>query len=625
MKNSIFDKNIAALITNGREDIVDMLNNEKVIELSDSNIMIANSEVIQDRTILYVQKDDSTIQLDSLYDSEMLMDCWMSQCSDIVFNSKLLMFGFGNGMYVRKFLREIPETGAIIIYEPSIIIFKYVLNTFDVSDLLENKNLVIFLGSEVINKNILFKYFTYHDIKGLIFLDYLNYRYLFPNEYKKFYAESQILVNSINATNTVWERFGEAYYYNTLSNFPYLVMSKSLYHLYVLLPKDIPAILVSSGPSLDKNISELKKAKGKAFVISVDSALKALLKEDIIPDMFITVDGRKMTAHFEDERVSKIPMVCSLTSNSEVLNLHHSHKFFVNDLNTHIDFIIASLGSELPILQGSGSVANSAYSLLEILGFKTIIMVGQDLAYTDNKTHAASTVRGAWNLDISEEAYIEVDGYCGGRVRSSNEFLLYLDWFEKEIAENPNVRMINATEGGATIHGAEQMSLREALERECRNDIDLTLVFENVTRFFSEEQAQLFCDKIMEAINETKEIISISKRAVDDYYKMIQMIHANKYHSKEFVKLYEKTKQYGKRIESISSLYYIDCRIQNKIKELTENIYITKQNEKEELLEAINKGKEYLEVIRDAAIEILPDLTNRIHLGLDKFNESKQS
>lgn len=53
------------------------------------------------------------------------------------------------------------------------------------------------------------------------------------------------------------------------------------------------AIIVSAGPSLDKNVEDLKKAEGKAMIIAVDTALKTVLRAGVRPDLTICVDPRK--------------------------------------------------------------------------------------------------------------------------------------------------------------------------------------------------------------------------------------------------------------------------------------------------------------------------------------------
>ena len=81
----------------------------------------------------------------------------------------------------------------------------------------------------------------------------------------------------------------------------------------------MPAIVVAAGPSLNKNIDELKRAKGKAFIIAVDTAIKPLLKKGIIPDMFAIVDGKKPIELVQNEEVKKIPLLTSISASHDVL------------------------------------------------------------------------------------------------------------------------------------------------------------------------------------------------------------------------------------------------------------------------------------------------------------------
>ena len=82
---------------------------------------------------------------------------------------------------------------------------------------------------------------------------------------------------------------------------------------------DITGIVVAAGPSLNKNIKELKRAKGKAFIIAVDTALKPLLREGIIPDMFFIVDAMKPLDLVDMNGVEQIPMVTTLNATPEIL------------------------------------------------------------------------------------------------------------------------------------------------------------------------------------------------------------------------------------------------------------------------------------------------------------------
>ena len=591
-----------------------------------TDLLEYGAEEIAGRMVLFAISNQKIFQLGSLYDDDCLAEFWFEQIPETYFNSKLLMFGFGNGMYIRKFLEKVPKTAGIIIYEPSKELFAHIVQSVDLTNLLANPKLHIYVeGIEsIIAKDFLYRHITFSDIKGLVFYDYLNYKTLFPEKFAHFFHDCQMTINGVNATNVVWERFGEAYYHNTLQNLPYFLASHSLEELYRRIPKDIPVVLVASGPSLDKNIMQLKIAKGKAFLIAVDSSLKALLQYDIIPDLFVTVDGMKLNAHFTDSRVAAIPVVCNLSGVATVIENHRGIQFFVNDMNPHINNILNPVNKQIPTVMSGGSVANTAFSLAELLGFERIIMVGQDLAYTDNKTHASGTVRGAMNLDISREEYVEVEGYYGGAVRSSYEFSLYLDWFQKELELRPEITMINATEGGAKIRGAVQMPLQEAIEQECHQEIAVRQVIEQTGWFLDEEEYEFVKKQLVESIAEMEQIQAYTEKAIRINYSMLNLVNTNKYSGREMAKLFQQSKELGEAIEKIPSMYYIECRIQNQINYLTKDIYAQVENEYEEMKESVMKSLKYYQIIQEAIKVTQPDFEKRILSGIEKADELRK-
>ncbi len=627
MNNGIFKKNIESICEEKiflKEYLCQFQTKEEPEEKMDLNEY--GAEEIAGKVVLFAISNQKVFQLGSLYDDDCLAEIWFEQIQEPCFNSKLLLFGLGNGMYIRKFLEKVPKTGGIIVYEPSKELFIHILKSIELTDLLSNPQIQIYVEGieEVIAKDFLYRHISFSDIEGLIFHDYLNYKTLFPEQFVRFFHDCQMMINGVNATNVVWERFGEAYYQNTLRNLPYFLGSRSLVDLYERIPKDIPVILVASGPSLDRNIMQLHKAKGKVFLIAVDSSLKALLQHDIIPDLFVTVDGMKLNAHFTDPRVAMIPVVCNLSGIATVIENHRGVKFFVNDMNPHINHILNQRNKQIPIVMSGGSVANTAFSLVELLGFTRIIMVGQDLAYTDNKTHAAGTIRGAMNLDITQEECVEVEGYHGGMVRSSHEFLLYLDWFEKELELRPEITMINATEGGAKIRGAIQLSLQEAIEQECHQEIAIRQFIEQTGWFLNEEEYELVKKQLVESIVEMEQIQAYTEKAIRINYAMLNLVNTNKYSGREMEKLFQQSKELGEIIEKVPSMYYIECRIQNQINHLTKDIYTQVENEYEELKESVMKSLNYFQIIQKTMKGTRPDFEKRILSGIEKADELRK-
>ena len=109
-------------------------------------------------------------------------------------------------------------------------------------------------------------------------------------------------------------------------------------------------------------------------------------------------------------------------------------------------------------------MATMATEVARIVGCKTIILIGQDLAYMGELTHAGR------EKPMGEERNCEtkwIDGIYEEKVRSRWDWIYFLHWFEKFIQDNPDVTLVDATEGGALIHGSKIMTLQEANDMYC--------------------------------------------------------------------------------------------------------------------------------------------------------------
>ena len=562
---------------------------------------------IENRHVLYAIKDEKQFQMDSIYNSDYLMEEWIGTLDTISYQGRFVWFGFGNGMYVRKLLSVIEKTVEIIIFEPSLSVIAAVIEEIPINDLLEDTrvHLVVADYGEDKLEELLFQHLNYANKACLHYGSYLNYGVLFPTEQEVFYATLQIILNSINSTQSVQERFGEAYFRNTFANLPYLVEGCTLEQLYYILPKDVPAIIAAAGPSLDKNIQELKKAKGRAFIIAVDTAVRALLREDVVPDIFVTVDGKKMAAHFTDERLRKIPVICCLHGNKDALLVHTGKKFFFDDENPYIMDFFKMKNREFAGLSTGGSVANDAFSFLDMMRFKTIILVGQDLAYTDNKTHAGGTVAGELGR-YGQEERVELEGYYGGKVLSSHEYELYLHWFENEIQSKPDLHVINSTEGGANISGALNMSLADALKETCHREVDFGKLIDQIPPFFNEEEQREFRIYNTSIVTKLEDIMYKAGIGIRNYGKMEELIGRNLYKGRDMTKLCEKTGEISREIDNSPVMCFVEYRVQEETKELLSRVYDKAEDEKQELIQTISQGKEYMTLIQKTIKKMLP-------------------
>lgn len=610
MSELIWKKNIEAM--RQRYPLV-----AEALDESPKSDMTVGVDVVCDKKVLYTVQNAETYQLDTLYDTDQLMELWYQNLPKIYFRSKILMFGLGNGMYVKKILRETSDDVTMIVYEPALSILQVVMQEYDISELLCSKRVTL-LVNQYMGKTLDDSFsdlLEYTDIEDFIYKSYLNYNRLYKKEYQEYMNVLQNVCSAINSSQSVIGRYGKDYYENTFANFRFFLKGKSLRSLNSRMPKDIPAIIVAAGPSLDKNILQLKAAQGKAFIIAVDSALRPLVRNHIIPDICISIDGKKKTAHFDDEETRDIPLICYLISHREILSRHRAEKFFLNDLNHHIQHFFSQNNMVLPIVTSGGSVANDAFSVLQILGFQTIILIGQDLALTGNKSHADATLVGelGWMADHYQDL-IEVEGIDGKPILSKPEYKLYCNWFEEQIVKYPEIKVIDATEGGAMIHGSVIETLEEAIRKECTKTVDMQKIISGCDFFFDEEQAHEMMQYMQRLPDNLELCLSQAKKGLQLYEKMMDYVYEDRYKSKEFVKLFQMTKQISETLDQCPDMEYIKNRIQEQTTAMLKGIYHNEDNERAELLAGCEYGKKYLRLIRDELEIAIPDVRKKLEV-----------
>lgn len=585
-------------------------------EPDESQQITVGVQEVCDKRVLYAVREEEVFQLDSLYDSDGMLKLWSEGMDrNWSLNAKLLLFGLGNGMYVREFLRHTSADHTVIVYEPSSSILRTVLREFDLSDILTDRRAILLLR-DAMDKAVETYYYdlmTFTDMESFRYSNYLNYSRLFREQYVEYMEGIQNTCNGINSTQSVIGRLGKQYNENTFANLKYFMNGKSLDSLYRNLPKGIPAIVVAAGPSLDKNIKILHRAKKKALIIAVDSSLRPLLKEGIIPDLCISVDGKKNIRHFSEEASKDIPLVCMLVSNKGVLVGHRAEKLFLNDLNHHIQHFLSQNELVLPVTSTGGSVANDAFSLARLLGRKTIILIGQDLAYTGNKTHSGVTVRGEWKQDVTKFTNnVWMEGIDGKPILSSGEFQLYRTWFEEQIINCPDLKVIDATEGGAKIKGSIIESLEQAILEECTEEFDFREALEKTRDFLGKSEKTALLAYLNRLPQEMEACQKLALEGCTCYDRMLALIYQDKYRGNELKKLSGRTGEIGDILDETPAMEYIKNEIQQQTTEMLKGIYQTEADERKELISVCESGKEYFALIERTLQRVLPSVKERL-------------
>lgn len=446
-------------------------------------------------------------QLNSSMNPENASFLWAEQYDDIEINehSVMFIFGMGDGLSVEYFVRKNP-TCNILVYEPSIEIFNETINRSIWRDILEKSSIRIYVRG--INEELFF-----HDLQEII--DYTNinllhlgvlpnYDRIFTSKYNHFRETiSDVMRLVLYTKNTEIQRSDEITHnmYKLSNDIIHQYSVKQLLQVgNILASKNVPAILVAAGPSLDPNIECLHKFKNKAFILGVDTALNTLLKDDIIPDLTISVDSRKPMELFMNSKFKDIPIVLTQQSNSEIIDKNKSKHFYEWDEEGYLNKIFGHLtgkyGMQLPT---GGSVANNALSLLVLMGFKTIILVGQDLAYPNMQEHTQGAYKNQKNvIDLNREEFILVDDVNGKKVYTKPNMNIYRKWMEYYIAGYKDIRVINTSEQGAFIAGTDKMFLKDCLKLCSNESVSITGMISKIQPCFNEHEVNKIHDRLCE-------------------------------------------------------------------------------------------------------------------------------
>jgi hypothetical protein len=137
--------------------------------------------------------------------------------------------------------------------------------------------------------------------------------------------------------------------------------------------------------------------------------------------------------------------------------------------------------TSLPCFPGA-TVAQVALRAGAHMGLKRVVLIGQDLALKDGALYGSSDPDRASGRETIQNTFT-VPGYYGGEVETTPTLALFLRSFATLIEElSGRVEILNATEGGAAIPGAQPRSLASVLEELSDSPMDIQGALERAHR-----------------------------------------------------------------------------------------------------------------------------------------------
>ncbi|EAI2034766.1 TPA: motility associated factor glycosyltransferase family protein [Campylobacter jejuni] len=382
----------------------------------------------------------------------------------------ICIYGIGNALLIKNLAKHYKH---LFVFESEIELFILALSVLDLSEeLCSGKIYLVDIEEERVDIQLLILF----DMKDMF--EYLSLYEMFVNNvyYKKFYEDVwhkadelcekniKVVIRNLNSSLCI----GFECYSHLLQNIPSMLESIPFQRILSERKNKFEnAIVVSAGPSLAKQLPLLKAYQDKAVIFCADGALSMLEKEGIIPDYVTNLDFTDLAMKFFQNKENKTSLnvlscathpnvVHSLKAENCMIVLRNKALYQRFNLN---DFGYIDTGTH---------VSHFSYTLALALGFKNIIMIGQDLAFDEEgNSHSkgfdfGEKFSGEENIDK-----LKVTAYAG-----KGEVLTHITWNDYRIkleylfaCNDQKAKFYNATEGGARINFTEELSFKECCEK----------------------------------------------------------------------------------------------------------------------------------------------------------------
>ncbi|EPM6845817.1 motility associated factor glycosyltransferase family protein [Campylobacter jejuni] len=468
MNQNLFLKNTQALFE------ADQILAYKLRALKKNDFKIQQNEnginFIKDDTALYKNPDQELLENLTLFKSEYEK------------YPVLFFYGFGNGMFY-KALCENKNHKHIIVFEDELEILALAFHLFDFSKELKNEHLILFHTTSITTAQLT-TLFMYEYIQKSVKIFNL---FIHSDFYLKFYAHQIQELNKKLIENIrfiVLAKGNDPYdsiigIKHMLNNLPKL-LNHGIFQNFLKERKQKVknAIIVSTGPSLIKQLPLLKKYANKATIFCADSAYPILAKHDIKPDYVCMLERDDIVSKCFDNDFKEfdkgILFILASVVHKEVIEFLERNNREYMLAHRPLHFAVSLNLKEFGYIGVGASVANMAYELAASLRHENIIFIGQDLAYAeDGSSHPREHIYGNEGEKIRGEVYTLA--YGGEKqVRTQLTWNLFRQAFEKDIfwaKEKLKINTYNCTEGGARIEGAIEKPFKELCETLLKEDL----------------------------------------------------------------------------------------------------------------------------------------------------------
>ncbi|EOW3825393.1 motility associated factor glycosyltransferase family protein [Campylobacter coli] len=514
----------------------------------------------------------------------------------------LYFYGFGNGILFKALLQN-KNHQHIVVFEKDIEIIWIMFHILDFSHELQSARLMVLNTNklEIQDYNELCSSKPFFQFSRIYFLELMSHYYerfhedvLELNKKLVQYFKDSIISHGNDSTDTLQgiEQF--------VYNLPQMITHPS-YKELLSKRKNLSdtAIIVSTGPSLTKQLPLLKKYANTATIFCADSAYPILAKHDIKPDYVCMLERTEITAEFFNHDFGEfdkdIVFICAGVVHPKAIEYLKGRNLVITQKVLAFPYYINLKDFSYAAVEFS--VAHMSYFLSVLLNHKNIIFIGQDLAYAENGNSHPDDYQNSANYESQMYKHILTEAYGGKKEIKTHEVWIFFKQILEAMIIKYHITTYNCTEGGARIEGTIEKPFLWA----CENllDKDLNKPFEKLEPLSLNKQNEFLLKAYYKVYQSIKHCRDFNKILSNDF-ENIQSIYLSLNEKEEDINLaIEKIDEFKNKLEDIKQMQDLYDILQSLFIQFELNlarIYVLNPKTKED---AFNKSilwiKEHLE------------------------------
>jgi len=533
-------------------------------------------------------------------------------------NDRFVLLGFGFGYEVRELLK-LAQKSLIVVIEPYVSVFKKALETVDLSDIFLQHRVVMSFSLDPGDLQYVLLAHTSHLYIPNFKVRTLPHVSLYPELYKIVLRTKRELMTFVMFNLVTGMFAGPVFQNNLVMNFIPAMKNPGV----CLLDKKFegkPIFVVAPGPSLDKNVEQLKRVKGKALIICCDTATSIMLRHGIETDVITTIDYQP--ANFFKLRgvdTSFAYLFPSLEVTPHIL-LNHKGPMFNYYHSALTEKVFDPILGRKGCVHTGGSVLTDAFSIAVSMGADPVILLGVDLGFPGMKWYSEGSFdNGKFTSNLNEKKVdlIEIEDIYGNPMYTYRSFYEFLKWFRKRLAVE-KINVVDATEGGAKIEGSRIMKLSDAIDEFVTDGYNPRGILDDVYNSFTPPTNEEVLSKVNEYIRDYEELTAEMRKTLKSCKRALEIMRRSQKleGNKELIRLLlriNESRSIFKVEKNDSRLGFVSPMIE---RQMTDILYYTQDETKpkrerhirlveldrnfyEKLAKACENMKYHMETIRD--------------------------